>query len=58
MAEVFSESLPTIPWLTVYKSRSAGDDDITIFSGLVPVDSIPKCIESGDKWGRDKWGRC
>ena len=34
----FSESLPTTPWLIVYQSRSVGDDDITIFSGLVPVE--------------------
>jgi len=45
----FSESLPTTPWLTVYKSRRKGDDDITIFSGLVPVDSIPKSLES-ESW--------
>ena len=45
----FSESLPTTPWLIVYQSRSVGDDDITIFSGLVPVDSIPKCLES-ESW--------
>ncbi|MDR4498912.1 MAG: hypothetical protein MRK02_13495 [Candidatus Scalindua sp.] len=45
----FSESLPTTPWITVYKSRRVGDDDITIFSGLVPVESIPKSLES-ESW--------
>lgn len=45
----FSESLPTTPWITIYQSRSVSDDDITIFSGLVPVDSIPKCLES-ESW--------
>lgn len=45
----FSESLPTTPWITVYKSRREGDDDITIFSGLVPVDKIPKSLKS-ESW--------
>jgi len=45
----FSESLPTTPWLTVYKSRREGNDDITIFSALIPVDSIPKSLET-ESW--------
>ncbi len=45
----FSKSLPTTPWLTVYESRKDEKDDIVIFSGLVPVDNIPKILES-ESW--------
>ncbi len=46
---LFSESLLTNPWITVYESKREGADNITIFSGLVPVESIPKSLES-ESW--------
>ena len=46
--QFFVEILLSTPWLTVYESNRDGNDNITIFSALVPTESIPKTLESNN----------